>query len=321
MLKTLLVAADKSLKFDLSQKEIATSLEEKNCYLWLDVENPSENEIDLLAKIFRFHSLTIEECLFPSNSPKVNQYENYLFIVLQAVGAIKEDEVETSELNIFLGRNFLVTVHREKIRSIDTNYQRCKQNGNLKEKGADFLLYLITDVLLENYFPLIEEIERHSDKLEDEMLAYPTQEKLKEFFNLKRKILLLQRVVTPQRETIKALSRLNTPFIKEETKIYFRDVYEQYLRISEAVASHRDMLTNTLDIYASMISNRLNEIMKVLTAIATIAMPLTLIASLYGMNFRYMPELNWKYGYFFTLGLMAVIGTGLFVFFKKKGWF
>ncbi|MFH1612658.1 MAG: magnesium/cobalt transporter CorA [bacterium] len=321
MIKSFLIEQN-NLKSNISAEEIREVIKNKpkDTYIWVDIEGDTDEEnIFILSDVFEFHALTIEECIFPSDNPKVNRYDSYLFIVMHAIGIIKEDEIETFELNVFLGENYLVTFHPFPIKNISIYQQNSKKI--LQQKSPDFLLYSFTNALMENYSPLIAQIDKQLDKLENELLKDPTNKKLEEIFGLKKKILLFIRIIIPQKETIGILSRMETSFIKSDTKIYFRDVYEQYIRISETIISYRDMLTNTLDAYTSMISNRLNEVMKVLTSISTIILPLTFIASLYGMNFKFMPEIYWKYGYFVTLGVMATIVVVLLIFFKKKKWF
>ena len=300
-------------------KEITTR--EENL-LWLDVENPTKKELELLKNEFKLHPLTIEDCVNTNARPKIEQFPTYMFLVLHAAGMQpRTGKVKTLELNICIGKNFILTIHIDTIPSINTNWERCQKNTQLLSKGSDSLLHHIVDSLVDNYFPLLDMLDTKIDKIEEEVFKEASQKTLSQIFSVKKDLLFLRRFVAPQREMVNLLSKDQYQLIRSFIQIYFRDVFDNLLFIQEAIDTYRDSISGALDAYLSGISNKTNEIMKTLTIIATIAMPLTLITGIYGMNFKNMPELEWPFGYFGVYALMALVGIGMLIYFKKRKWF
>lgn len=288
---------------------------------WLDLEAPSEEEIELLKAGHPFHPLAIEDCLEPTHHPKVEEFDDHLFIIIHAVDfSVAKERFGTTELDIFLGERFLVTFHRKSVRSITTMRERYQKMEWVLRRGTDYLLHEVLDLLVDYYMPALERFEEQIDAVETEIFADPTPETLSKAFQLKREVLHLKRIVLPQRELLNRLARGEFEIVVENQRIYFRDVYDHLYRIAESADFYRDMVTGLLDGYLSQVSNKLNVVMKTLTIFATILLPLTFIAGVYGMNFAHMPELEWRYGYFVVLAGMATIAGGMLYLFRRKGW-
>jgi magnesium transporter len=306
---------------DKDLPEAHRALEGKDDVLWVDIQGFDSEAINKLEQVFGFHPLAIEDCIGTSQRPKIDNYENYLFVVLHAA-YLKPKKVglETIELNSFVGTNYIVTVRDMPIVSIDFVKERCKKNPALMGNGSGELFYLIADAMIDNYFPILDKLDKEIDVVEQSIFDNPTHKLLDRVFSLKNDILALRRLIYPQREIINFLARGEYPIIGGNLKLYFRDVGDGLARIIDILDNYRDILASAMDGYLSAISNKTNEVMKVLTIIATIMMPLTLITGIYGMNFAFMPELRSPYGYYATLFVMFLLGVGMVLFFKRKKW-
>jgi len=296
-------------------------LKDESESVWVDLETPTEEETQILSSIFNFHPLAIEDCIAESHLPKLDDFDDYLFLVLH--GARRGDApgtFKTVELNFFLGKRYLVTYHQQLSRSINRTKERCLKNSLAISRGMDFLLYEILDSAVDNYFPILDDFDEVLDELEREVTASPSKETLDRIFSLKRDGMSLRRVTSPQREILNRLSRDPFAVVNKRTAIYFRDVYDHLVRINDLAESYKDLTTGLLEAYISMVSNRLNEIVKVLTALTVVFMPLTVITGIYGMNFKNMPELEWRYGYPATIGAMVTIAVMMLWFFRRKKW-
>jgi len=297
------------------------SFEKEGGLLWVDIEGFNEAEIAQLEKAFNFHPLAIEDCISTSQRPKIDKYDDYLFTILHAAHLKpKKFGIETIELNSFVGKNYIVTVHGVSIPSINSIKARCKKNPALMSKGSSELFYLIVDAMIDNYFPILDKLDNEIDKVEKGIFENPGEKLLDKLFSLKNDTLALRRIIGPQREAINLIARGEYPMIGEGLGLYFRDVSDQLARIVDILETYRDILSSTMDGYMSTISNKTNEVMKILTIIMTMMMPLTLITGVYGMNFKFMPELYSPYGYYTTLSLMLLIALGMLIFFKRKKW-
>lgn len=289
--------------------------------IWVDLEKPDEKEMDILKDVYNFHPLAIEDCVHKRQRPKVDNYKDYYFIVLnEFTGGDLNRNFTYSQLYIFLGSNYIVTVHWNSLKVISDAMERITNGPYIFERGIDFILYNLFDTLVDDYFPLADSIGDRIDRIEENILRNPGKQVQNDILALKRNILKLRKVLSPQREVLNILLRHDFPLIKEENRLYYMDVYDHMLRIYDLLDTYMDLLASTMDLYMSQISNRMNEVMKVLTMITTIMMPLSLIAGIYGMNFKFMPELQSRYGYFATLALMAVIAGVEIIYFKKKKW-
>jgi magnesium transporter len=289
--------------------------------IWADVSDPTSHDFEELAEEFGFHHLSIEDCQNEHQRPKVEEYEGYYFIVLyeaELVGA--NDRLELRELNIFLGKNYLVTVHSRPIRAIATASRLWHEWTDRAEQGAGLLAYLLIDGIVDDYLPLLDIMSDRMDDLEDSIFGEWRAESIEEIFGIKKKLLYLRRAITPLRDVFNMLLRREQPIFPREIHIYFQDVFDHLIRVADTIDTLRDMLGSTMDAYLSVSGNRMNKIMKRLTSISTILMSVTLIAGIYGMNFTLMPELRWRYGYVYALGSMVAVGIVLYIYLKKIKW-
>ncbi len=306
----------------LDKKQVQDLLIKKDGLLWIDIEDVTDEDAELLSDVFGFHPLAVEDCISRDiHPPKIDDFEDYLFVIVHGINYHTESEVvETTELAFFMGKNYVVTTHDVPMRSISSMLDHIRKDGRLMRRGADFLTHDIIDALVDNIMPTIEQMDEKNDQLEDEALHKPKRETLMAIMQLKRSILSLTRIILPQREIVNRLSRGEYNLICERAQIYYRNIFDHLVRIEMLTLGLRDMTESVLSTYLSSVSNRMNEVMKVLTLIATIFIPLTFIAGIYGMNFANMPELALRYGYFVILGVMAVIGISLAVYFRRKKW-
>jgi len=316
------LAPDGKFLEQLDTQQIKSFLATGEGLLWVDMENVTDKDAELLSNVFCFHTLAVEDCVSKNiHPPKIDDFEDYLFIIVHGINyCIKSDVVETTELALFVGKNYVVTSHDVPMRSVSAMVERVRKDERLMRRGADFLAQDIIDTLVDNIMPTIEEMDEKNDQLEAEALHEPKRETLMSIMQLKRSILALTRVILPQREIVNRLSRGEYALISERAQIYYRNIYDHLVRIEMLTLGLRDMTESVLSTYLSSVSNRMNEVMKVLTLIASIFIPLTFIAGIYGMNFANMPELEWKYGYFIILIVMAVIGISLAFYFRRKKW-
>ena len=327
MINILCLDQNKNLKTDISKDDIASLLQEKKSLLWIDLDKSTDEELRILSDIFHFHHLAVEDCAHYTDLPKIDEFEDHLFIVIHGVlYDTKKDEVHKPELDIFVGKHYVVTVHNEPLKTVNLNLEKVRTDPAIFSKGADFLLYNLIDVLVDNYISLLDYWDDKIERLEDKILSGEIKDIMPEIIDIKRKILGLRRSIGPQRDIISKLSRRDSAVISNKNVIYFRDIYDHMVRVYEILEVNRELLTGTFETYLSTVSNRMNEIMKRLTIVATIFMPLTLIVGIYGMNFNpavsrwNMPELNWPYGYISVMGLMAVIALGMILYFRRKKW-
>ena len=293
----------------------------KQNVVWADVSDPTSEDFLELAEEFGFHALSIEDCRNAHQRPKVEEYPGYYFIVLYEAELVgPHDHLELRELNIFLGANYLVTVHSRPIRAIETASRLWHEWTDRAEQGAGLLAYLLMDAIVDDYLPLLDLVSERMDDLEDQIFGDFQPASIEEIFRIKKQLLHLRRSITPLRDVFNTMLRREQPIFAREIYVYFQDVFDHIIRVADTIDTLRDMLSSTMDAYLSVQGNRMNIIMKRLTSIATILMSVTLIAGIYGMNFDRMPELGWKYGYVFALGWMFVIGVGLYIYFKKRDW-
>jgi magnesium transporter len=289
--------------------------------VWADVSDPTSEDFEELAEEFGFHHLSIEDCRHAHQRPKVEEYAGYYFIVLyetELVGA--QDLLELRELDIFLGENYLVTVHSRPIRAIETAKRLWQEWTDRSEQGSGLLAYLLIDAIVDDYLPLLDVISERMDDLEDSIFGEFRAEAIEEIFAVKKKLLFMRRAITPLRDVFNTLLRREQPIFPREIHVYFQDVFDHLIRVADTIDTLRDMLSSTMDAYLSVSGNRMNQIMKRLTSISTILMSVTLIAGIYGMNFVFMPELRWRYGYVLSLLSIVSIGLALYGYLKRVKW-
>jgi magnesium transporter len=283
------------------------------------------HQVDIMEKIgthFGIHPLIMEDILNTRQRPKMDDLEDYVYVVLKMLTYNEEnDEIDVEQISIVLGQNFVISFQEKEGDVFEPIRERIRKNkGRIRKMGADYLAYTLLDSVVDNYFTILEKIGERIEFLEEELVENPSTQTLQEIHRLKREMIFLRKSTWPLREVISGLERGESSLIKETTGIYLRDVYDHTIQVIDTVETFRDMISGMLDIYLSSISNKMNEVMKVLTIIATIFIPLTFLAGIYGMNFRYMPELEWHGGYFAILFLMVIIGIGLVIYFRKKKW-
>ncbi|MDT5059899.1 MAG: magnesium transporter [Acidobacteriota bacterium] len=314
-------SAEKKFTENFPATDISEFCLSKHNVVWADVSDPTSEDFIELAKEFNFHHLSIEDCQKTHQRPKVEEYQGYYFIVLYEAELVgPHDHLELRELNIFLGSNYLVTVHSRPIRAVETATRLWHEWMDRAEHGAGMLAYLLMDAIVDDYMPLLDILSERMDDLEDQIFGEFKPESIEEIFRIKKQLLYLRRSITPLRDVFNTLLRREQPIFARETYVYFQDVFDHIIRVADTIDTLRDMLGSTMDAYLSVQGNRMNIIMKRLTSIATILMSVTLIAGIYGMNFTRMPELGWKYGYVVALTSMVVVGFALYFYFKKRNW-
>jgi magnesium transporter len=288
--------------------------------VWVDVPDPTSEDFEELAKEFGFHPLSIEDCQNEHQRPKVEEFQGYYFIVLYEAELVLGRRLELRELNIFLGKNYLVTVHSQPIHAVDVAERLWSEWTDLAERGTGLLAYLLIDTIVDNYMPLLDALSDRMDELEDQIFGDFKPEALEEIFRIKKELLFLRRSVTPLRDVFNTLLRREQQIFSRETHVYFQDVFDHLIRVADTIDTLRELLGATMDAYLSVSGNRMNMVMKRLTSISTILMSVTLVAGIYGMNFDFMPELKWRFGYVGALGSMVAIGIAIYLYFRKIKW-
>ena len=291
---------------------------------WVDVEDEDfQSEVTEIGEALDLHSLTVEDILTAESRPIVDTFPDYLYILARIPSQTWElGEMETFQLSLVLGNNYLLTFHRRKLPSTEKlRNKMTRAPERYFGRGVDYLGYYLLDLVVDDYFPVLDRLEDEIEQVEEEVLVEPDEQLLEEISDLRSDLIEIQRTAAPQREMAAKLARTETPFIADERKIYFRDIQDDLARISDLLTNYRDLIGGARDMYMTSISNRMNEIMQTLTIVATIFIPLTFIAGIYGMNFEIMPELGWDWGYYGALGLMGGAALGMVYYFKKKDWF
>lgn len=294
---------------------------------WINIEGLQDlSLLEALGQHFGVHSLTLEDVLNCGQRPKLEDYGTYHFLVLKSL-ALREESLELEQISFILGKNYILTLQEIPGDSFEAVRQRIRRGkGLIRKAGADYLLYALVDALIDEFFPVLERYGEQIEELEDEVILQPSPEVLHRIHSVKRDLLVLRRTAWPERDTINAFSREESHLISGETKVFIRDCYDHIIQVIDIIETYRDLSSGLQEAYLSSISLRMNEVMKVLTIISTIFIPLTFIAGIYGMNFNpdasplNMPELNWYWGYPFSLAIMAVVATGLILFFRRKRW-
>jgi magnesium transporter len=291
--------------------------------VWVDMTGPSDEDVRVMREIFHFHPLAIEDTMKQAQRPKLEEYEGYFFMTLHAMRppGQQRQPVGLQEIDLFFTPRYVVTVHPRAVAALEEARARLAKAPPALCAHTDFTLYTIVDVAVDTYFPVIDRIDQGLDRTEDEIFKRPTQQALDHLFTLKRSLLQMRRVAAPLRDIFNSLTRRDLALVRPETLVYFRDVYDHLLRITDMIDTHRDLLTGAVEIYLSSISNRLNEVMKVLTVITAIFAPLAVITGFYGMNFeRTFPPFEWKYGIIPVSIVMVAVVAGMFYVFRRRGW-
>jgi len=297
---------------------------EKPTVTWINVEGLHQVEVlERLGGCYGLHPLVLEDILNTDQRPKMEDYGEYIYVVLKMLNYDdKSGQIEVEQISLVLGQNFVLSFQEGKEEDVfGLLRERLRgAKGRIRKMGADYLAYSLIDSVVDHYFIILERLGERVEFLEEELVTEPTTKTLQEIYNLKREMIFLRKAVWPLREVISGLERGESSLIQQNTQIYFRDVYDHTIQVIDTIETFRDTVSGMLDIYLSSVSNRLNAVMKVLTIIATIFMPLTFLAGIYGMNFKYMPELEWRWGYPLVWMIMIAIGIFMLIYFRKKKW-
>lgn len=295
----------------------------KPAVTWINIDGLHQVDvIETVGKCFDLHPLVMEDILETEHRPKFEDYESCLFLVLKRLHYDEaKTEIRPEQVSLILGADFVLSFHEGSSDIFDGVRDRIRNSrGKIRRMGADYLAYALLDSVVDSYFGVLEKIGDRIETLEEELVSAPSPSTLKQIHHLKKEMILLRKSVWPLREVISALQRGESSLLRETTGIFLRDVYDHTIQVIDTVETFRDLLAGMLDLYLSSVSNRLNEVMKVLTIIATIFIPLTFLAGVWGMNFDFMPELRWRWGYAFAWGVMLVSAGCLYLFFRKHKW-
>ena len=303
--------------------EEAFPLKDLPTVTWINIDGL--HEIDTVEKVgqhFNLHPLVLEDILNTGQRPKTEEFDDAIFVVLKMLNYDKDAEKILSEqFSLFLGSNFLITfqeIQGDVFRTVRERIRKSKTR--IRKAGCDYLAYALIDAIVDHYFVILELLGDKIEDIETQLLDNPTRDTLEIIHEMKREMIYLRKQIWPIREIINSLVKNESSLIQEQLHVYFRDVYDHTIQIIDTIESYRDILAGMLDIYLSTLSNKMNEVMKVLTIIATIFIPITFIAGIYGMNFKFMPELEWRWGYFMVWGIVIVVAGIMLGFFKKKQW-
>ena len=290
---------------------------------WINIDGLHQVDvIEQLGRYFDIHPLVLEDIMHTGQRPKAEDFEKYIFLVLKMLYYDeKVHQVKAEQVSLVLGSNFLISFQEQEGDVFSTLRDRIRNGkGRIRKAGSDYLAYALMDAIVDQYFIILETFGEKMESTEEELLSNPRRETLDSIHAMKREMIFFRKQVWPLREVVGGLARGESSLISEPTEIYLRDVYDHTIQVVDTIESLRDVLSGMLDIYLSTISNKMNEVMKVLTIIATIFIPLTFIAGVYGMNFKYMPELEWHWGYYMVWGVMAAVVVTMVLYFKRKAW-
>ena len=323
MITSFIFSDSKLVGRDLEVEALRLVRADKGLLLWVDLDSPTDEEIKaVLEGVFQFHPLAIEDCVTPSSLPKIEDYEEYLFMVTHAVDYTRQDKFATTELDLFLGKDYIVTFHRTPLRSVNTLIDRLVKNAGPGPRGPDRLAHSLLDLLVDNYAPVIAELSDELEELEEAVLAKATAEKLvAEILQVRTDFSRLRTIVRPQRDVIDRLARGDSKFIRTQLLPYFRDLRDNLARLEDTVSNYHERLMMAFDIHLNKAAYQANEGIKFLTALTAITLPAVMVGGWYGMNFDHMPELRSPHGYLYA-GIFTLVSTVVMaVYLKKKNWF
>ena len=290
--------------------------------LWVDIDTNSRHQVALLEKVFGFHPLAVEDALNPQSRVKLDEYKNSLFVIVRGVRfcATTDDpyDVETYNICFFLKQNLVVTVHAGNSVPVDTVYDRMRANPDQLERGVERVTHALMDITVDEYFPVLDKIDEFVDGLEERVYQRFDQDVMRDVFAVKRLVLSMRRHLMPQREVFNILTNRPTPFLPPESQVWFRDIYDHVLRINDSVDTYRELLANVMDSYLSQVSNRLGQVTKGLSVIATLSVPFVVVSGMWGMNFRVIPLSGHAHGFWIMLGVQ--LGLGIFLVWLLRKW-
>ncbi|WP_430468523.1 magnesium/cobalt transporter CorA [Winogradskyella ouciana] len=303
--------------------EDAVNYKDTDSVTWINVDGLQHiDKIEDIGKQYDLHPLVLEDIVNTTQRPKIDEYEDYLFVVLKMLYYDANEEIVIEQVSFVLGKNYVLTFQEAEGDVFGTIRERLRYaNGRIRGLKSDYLLYALIDAVVDNYFSIIETLGNKIEDLETELFTGHAREDVNiEVQQLKREILKVRRAIFPLREIINRIEKGDHPLIYKRTITYYRDIYDHLIQVSENIDIYREMIWSLMDMYMTTISNKMNEVMKVLTIMSSIFIPLSFLAGLYGMNFEYIPELKYRYGYFVLLGVMFTIFIGLLIYFKRKNW-
>ncbi len=314
MIRTFGVTAEQKLEVDFPLHDLHTKSYD---WYWIDFDQPSADEWALLDTFFHFHPLAIEDCLHLLQRPKIDYYDGYHFFVIHR---INEETLEAEELDLFVGKNFVVSFHNSFVPELEMVRQKLQRDASFWERGSIYTTYQILDKVVDSYFPLAYKIEDHLNEIEDQMTFDMKHFSMDTVFEMRSDLLWLRRTILPMRDFMYRVLNSSRIDLQPYEQAYFADISDHLDKLTDIVESNRELTADIRDSYMAMNSNRMNRIMMILTIVSSIFIPLTFVAGLYGMNFEHMPELKMEYGYYYVLSAMILIGITMFAWFKYKGW-
>jgi magnesium transporter len=324
MIRSFIFSDGKVVGQDLELEALRLVRADKGLLLWVDLDNPTPEEIkSILEGVFQFHPLAIEDCVKPSSLPKIEDYEEYLFLVTHAVDFTRTDKFATTELDLFLGREFLVTFHTAPLRSVASLTERYVRSAAVGPRGPDRIVHSVLDLLVDNFNPVIDELRAELEDIEEHVLARESgqQKFVSELLHVRGDFTRMRTIIRPQREVIERLARGDSKLIRAKLLPYFRDLRDNLVRLEEVAAGYHERLMMAFDIYLNKAAFEANEGIKFLTALTAVTLPAVLVGGWYGMNFDHMPELRSPHGYLYAC-ILTLLGTvGMVIYLKKKRWF
>ena len=315
-------------KQEVHEKKVQ-NLEECSVYrdrqsvTWINIDGIHRmNVMEEIGSQYGVHPLVLEDITSTGQRPKLEDFHDYVFIVLNMLRYDEiKSEIQVEQISMILGSGFVISVQEKSGDVFDPIRERIRNDkGRIRKMDADYLMYTLLDAIVDNYFVILEKLGERIEDMEEELISEPTPELLREVHKLKRELIYLRRSVWPLREVLSQVLRGETSLVKESTSVYLRDVYDHTIQVIDTVETFRDMVSSMVEMYMSSVSNKMNEVMKVLTIIATIFIPLTFVTGMYGMNFKHMPELNWSWAYPASLGAMGIVAIAMVIYFRRKKW-
>jgi magnesium transporter len=308
---------------DTASPEECSELCRSSDVVWINVEGiHDEKVVEELGRLFSIHSLTVEDVVNTLQRPKFEDFGSYIYIVLKMLEYSKtQGTMEPEQVSVILGANYVITFQERPGDVFEPVRERIRAGrGRIRKAGADYLAYALADAVVDSYFLILESIGDQIEDVEDRVVLEPEPGTVADIHRFKRAMLFMRRTVWPLREEIALLDKSGSVLVDDSTSVFLRNLYDHTIQVIDTIETYRDIISGMHDTYLSSVSNRMNEVMKVLTIIATIFIPLTFIAGVYGMNFHFMPELKWPFGYFATLGVMLVVALFMVLYFKRKKW-
>jgi magnesium transporter len=308
---------------ELEAVEECFPYKDKRTVTWINIDGLHQVDIvEEIGKNFGLHPLVLEDIVHTEQRPKLDDFGDYIFIISKMLSYDEEENLlKAEQFSLVLGTNYIITFQERVGDVFELIRERLrKAKGRIRKMGADYLAYALLDAVVDHYFIVLEKIGERVESLEEDLVTDPTPKTMQAIHHLKRELIFLRKSVWPLRELVGGLERAESDIIQEKTTVYLRDVYDHTIQVIDTVETLRDMASGMLDVYLSSVSNRMNEVMKVLTIIATIFIPMTFIAGIYGMNFEFMPELKWRWSYPFLWAVIVAIGICMLFYFKKKKW-